>query len=165
MEIRKRKLLVGSRFLSFMIENEAYCLEILKVKELMGMSEVTPIPQTPEYIKGVINLRGQIIPIIDLRLKFGMVFKEYNKRTSIIVVEVDYEGEISYMGVVVDSIREVISIPEENISKASYINSKIKSDFIKGIANTPDGIVIVLDVVKILSDDDLAFIKTVEKTA
>ncbi|HBD96450.1 MAG: hypothetical protein A2015_16005 [Spirochaetes bacterium GWF1_31_7] len=163
MEIRKRKLLIGQRFLSFVIENEVYCMEILKVKELLGMTTITQIPQTPEYIKGVLNLRGQIIPIIDLRLKFGMPFKEYTKRTSIIVTEIEYEGDISYMGIVVDSIQEVISIPEENISKATFINAKIKSDFIKGIANTSEGIVIVLDVVKILNEEEFELLKSVEK--
>lgn len=162
MEIRKRKLLVGTRFLSFAIENELYCMEILKVKELMGMTEITPIPQTPDFIKGVINLRGQIIPIIDLRLKFGMEFKTYTKRTSIIVVEVDYENEMMLMGMVVDSIKEVIGIPDDKVSKANYINSKIKADFIKGIANTPDGIAVILDVIKILNDDELNFLKGIE---
>lgn len=165
MEIRKRKSLIGARFLSFKIDNETYCMDILSVKELMGMSELTVIPQTPEYIKGVINLRGSIIPIIDLRLKFGMTFKEYSKRTSIIVVEMNVSGEKTYMGLVVDSIQEVISIPEEHISKAAYINAKIQSDFIKGIGNTDEGIVILLDVGKILDEDEFNMIKDIEKAS
>jgi len=163
MEITKRKLMNGARFLSFILDNELYCMEILKVKELMGMTSITPIPQTNEYIRGVINLRGQIIPIIDLRLIFELQFKEYTKRTSIVVVDVDVENEAMLMGLIVDSIQEVISIPEDKISKVPYINSKIKSEYIKGIGNTPDGIIIILDVVKILNSKEYDFLKTVEK--
>jgi purine-binding chemotaxis protein CheW len=159
MEIARRKSLSGARFLSFRLDTEAYCMEILKVKELMGMSEITPLPQTPDFIRGVINLRGQIIPIVDLRLDFGLPFKEYTKRTSIIVVELEYQGEAMLIGLVVDSIEEVISIPEEKISRIPYINAKVKAEYIKGIANTSEGIKIILDVVKVLNDEELAAIK------
>ncbi len=162
MEMTKRKLLIGARFLSFTVAEENYCMEILKVKELMGMTAITPLPRTPAYIRGVINLRGQIIPIIDLRLKFGLEFKEYGKRTSIIVVEVPYLGERMLMGLVVDSIQEVVSIPEDKISSIPYINAKIKAEYIKGVADTPEGMKIVLDVVKVLTDDELAALKTIE---
>jgi purine-binding chemotaxis protein CheW len=158
MEMARRKLLIGARFLSFTLGSEAYCMEILKVKELMGMTEITPLPQTPEYIRGVINLRGQIIPIIDMRLKFGLPPEAYSKRTCIIVVELDYQGESMLMGLVVDSIQEVISIPEDKISKIPFINAKVRAEYIKGVANTAEGIKLILDVVKILSDDELAAI-------
>jgi purine-binding chemotaxis protein CheW len=164
MEMTKRKLMIGTRFLSFILDEESYCMEILKVKELMGMTSITPIPQTPEYIRGVINLRGQIIPIIDLRLIFGLQFKEYTKRTSIMVVEIEVENEIMLMGLIVDSIQEVVSIPEDKISKVPYINAKIKSEYIQGIGNTPEGIIIILDVVKILSTEEYSFLKTIDKT-
>jgi purine-binding chemotaxis protein CheW len=163
MEMTKRKLMIGARFLSFVLDEESYCMEILKVKELMGMTSITPIPQTPEYIRGVINLRGQIIPIIDLRLVFGLPFKEYTKRTSIMVVEIEVNNEIMLLGLVVDSIQEVVSIPEDKISKVPYINAKIKSEYIKGIGNTPEGIIIILDVVKILNSKEYSFLKTIDK--
>jgi purine-binding chemotaxis protein CheW len=159
MEMTKRKLLNGARFLSFTVDNENYCIDILKVKELMGMTTITPLPRTPQFIRGVINLRGQIIPIIDLRLKFGLSFQEYTKRTCIIVVEVSYEGENILMGLVVDAIQEVVSIPEEKMSKIPYINAKIRSEYIKGIADTPEGMKIILDVLKVLSDEELAAVK------
>ena len=164
MELRVKKNTSGERFLSFILENETYCMEILKVKELLGMTTITKIPQTPEYLRGVLNLRGQIIPIIDLRLKFGLPFKEYHKRTSIIVTEIDFDNETGYMGLVVDTIREVITIPKDAISKANFINAKIKSDYIKGIANTDEGIVIMLDVIRILTDEELALLKNIEGT-
>lgn len=159
MELNKRRVLSGSRFLSFSLNEENYCLDILKVKEMVGLSKITAIPQTPEYIKGVINLRGRIIPIIDLRIKFGMPEKEYDKRTSIIVIELHEEGETIYMGIVVDTIQEVLGIPEEKITKLPYINSKIKSEYIRGIAETPEGIKIVLDIEKVLNSDEFVLLK------
>ncbi|HAH61588.1 MAG TPA: chemotaxis protein CheW [Treponema sp.] len=159
MEMTRRKLLNGMRFLSFTVDNENYCMDILKVKELMGMTAITPLPRTPQFIRGVINLRGQIIPIIDLRLKFGLPFQEYTKRTCIIVVEVNFEEENILMGLVVDAIQDVVSIPEDKMSKIPYINARIKSEYIKGIADTPEGMKIVLDVLKILNDEELAVVK------
>jgi purine-binding chemotaxis protein CheW len=159
MEMAKRKLLNGARFLNFSLAGESYCIDILKVKELMGMTSVTPLPRTPAFIRGVINLRGQIIPVIDLRLKFGLEFQEYAKRTCIIVVEVAYSDENVLMGLVVDSIQDVVSIPEEKLSKIPYINARIKSEYIRGVADTPEGIKIVLDVLKVLNEEELAVVK------
>ena len=159
MEMTKRKLLNGTRFLSFMLDNESYCMDILKVKELMGMAAITPLPRTPQFIRGVINLRGQIIPVVDLRLKFGLAFQEYTKRTCIIVVEVSYSGTNILMGLVVDSIQDVVSIPDEKLSKIPYINARIRSEYIRGVADTPEGMKIVLDVLKVLSDEELAVVR------
>jgi Chemotaxis signal transduction protein len=159
MEMTKRKLLNGARFLSFTLDSESYCMDILKVKELMGMTSITPLPRTPSFIKGVINLRGQIIPVIDLRLKFGLAFKDYTKRTCIIVVEVTYSGEYVLMGIVVDAIQDVVSIPEEKLSKIPYVSARIKSEYIRGVADTPEGMKIVLDVLKVLNEEELAAVK------
>ncbi|MCK9170554.1 MAG: chemotaxis protein CheW [Treponema sp.] len=159
MEMTKRKLLNGARFLSFTLDSESYCIDILKIKELMGMTAITPLPRTPAFIRGVINLRGQIIPVIDLRLKFGLDFRAYTKRTCIIVVEVVSEGASMLLGVVVDSIQDVVSIPEEKLSKIPYINARIKSEYIRGVAGTPEGMKIVLDVLKVLSEEELAVVK------
>jgi len=159
MEISRLKTQSGSRYLNFMLETESYCMEILKVKELMGMADITPLPQTPPFIRGVINLRGQIIPIIDLRLKFGLEFRAYGKRTTIIVVEVEIDGDMMLMGLVVDSIQEVIAIPDEKIKVLPYINSRVKAEYIRGVADTPDGMKIILDVLKILSDEEFVQLK------
>ena len=150
---------VGERYLSFVIDKENYCIDILTVKELLGMTNITPLPKTESFIKGVINLRGQIIPIIDLRLKFGLDEIEYTKQTGIIIVEVSFTGETMLMGIIVDRILEVINISDDNISKISYINARIKSEYIRGIANTEDGIKIILDVLKILNSDELSLMK------
>ena len=165
MEMTKRKVLIGARYLTFTVDDENYCMEIITVKELMGMTSITPLPRTPEFIRGVINLRGQIIPIVDLRVKFGLPFKEYGKRTSIIVAEVHYLGEPMLMGLVVDSIQEVISIPDDRMSRIPYINARIKAEYIKGIADTQEGMKIILDVLKVLSDDELATVRSAEDPA
>lgn len=162
METNKRKTLSGARFLSFVLNDEEYCIEILKIKEIMGMTNITPIPQTPEFIKGVINLRGQIIPIIDLRLKFQMLFKDYSKRTSIIIVELLYEKEKTLMGIVVDTIKEVVGIPEEKITKIPYINAKIKTEYIRGMTEMGNSIKIILDIAKVLNEEEFSMIKELD---
>jgi purine-binding chemotaxis protein CheW len=156
MDIAKRKMHNGARYMSFTLDNENYCLDILNVKELMGITTITPLPRTPSFIRGVINLRGQIIPIIDLRLRFELPFEEYTKRTAIIVVEVPYESEKILMGLVVDSLQDVISIPADKLAKIPYVNTKVNSDYIKGVANTEEGMKIVLDIIKILNSDEIA---------
>ena len=157
--VSRKKMAIGERYLSFIIDKENYCIDILTVKELLGMTNITPLPKTDNYIKGVINLRGQIIPIIDLRLKFGIEEIAYTKQTGIIIVEISFSGETMLMGIIVDRILEVINIADDNISKISYINSRIKAEYIRGIANTEDGIKIILDVLKILNSDELSLMK------
>lgn len=159
MENTRKKMTVGERYLSFVIDKENYCIDILTVKELLGMTNITPLPKTESFIKGVINLRGQIIPIIDLRLKFGLEEIPYTKQTGIIIVEVSFSGEGMLMGIIVDRILEVINITEDNISKISYLNARIKAEYIRGIANTEDGIKIILDVLKILNSEELSLMK------
>lgn len=161
MERIRDKSLAGARYLNFSLGKESYCMEILKVKELMGMTEITPLPQTPEFIRGVINLRGQIIPIIDMRLKFDLDFLDYTKRTSIIVVEIVLDDELMFMGLVVDSIQEVILIPDDKINSIPYVNTRVKAEYVRGVAETPDGMKIVLDVQKILSDEEFVQLKAI----
>lgn len=161
MDSSRRRTVTGSRFLNFTIDTESYCMDILKVKELMGMTDITPLPQTPPFIRGVINLRGQIIPIVDLRLKFGLEFKAYNKRTTIIVVEIDLDGDHMLMGLVVDAIQEVVAIPEEKINTLPYINTKVKAEYIRGVADTPEGMKIILDVLKVLGDEEFVQLKAI----
>jgi purine-binding chemotaxis protein CheW len=162
MEISRRKTMVGTRFLSFVLHDEEYCIEILKIKEIMGMADITMIPQTPVFIKGVINLRGRIIPIVDLRLKFSLPQTDYTDRTCIIIVELKYEEELTLMGVVVDTIQEVVNIPEEKIARVPYINAKIRSEYIRGIAEVGDKIKIVLDITKVLTDEEFVIVKELD---
>lgn len=158
MEITKRKSLTGARYLNFVIDNEQYCIDITKIREIMAMTELTPIPQTPDFISGVINLRGKIIPIIDLRLKFCLPFLEYTNRTCIIVVEIIKDEQCSLMGLTVDVIHEVINISENKIYQIPLINSRIESDYIKGMVEVDGKIMVVLDIENVIGEDEFVLL-------
>jgi purine-binding chemotaxis protein CheW len=147
------------KYLTFTMANEDYGLEILKVREIIGMMDITAIPQTPHYVKGVINLRGRVIPVIDLRLKFGMPPMEYGERTCIIVVEVVSDLGALQMGVVVDSVSEVLNINGEEIEPSPSFGSRIKTQYIMGIAKAKGSIKILLDIDRVLTSEELAGIE------
>lgn len=163
MEISRRKMLSGARFLSFVLGGDEYCIPIANVKEIRGMTTITHLPQTPEFIQGVINLRGQIVPVVDLRLRFGMPFLEYHERSTIIVVEVEALGQKDYLGVVVDQIRDVVSIPDDQVKAVPYIQSKVKTEYIQGIAELGNRIMIVLNITKILSEEEYVQIRSIDQ--
>jgi purine-binding chemotaxis protein CheW len=137
------------KFLTFTLGNEAYGIEIKYVTEIIGIQPVTEVPELPEYIKGIINLRGKIIPVMDVRLRFKKPFKEYNDRTCVIVVDIK---DIS-IGLIVDSVSEVLSIPDEEIVVPPDIN-KAGNKYIKGIGKTGNEVKLLLDCNKLLSEDD-----------
>ncbi len=121
------------KYLSFALANEEYGLEILKVREIIGYMEITGVPQTPHHIKGVINLRGQVIPVVDLRANFGMESTEVTEQTCIIVVEID-QGERTYnVGIIVDCVQEVLDIKAESIEAPPQFGSSVDTDFILGM--------------------------------
>ena len=140
------------RYLTFKVKNEDYGIEIVRVQEIVGIQDITPVPEMPNYIKGVINLRGNVINVVDIRLRFGMVEKEYDERTCIIIIQV----EDVELGVIVDNVNEVCVIPEEDIKKSSKLGSKnSKGSFIKGLGKLDDKIKMILDVEKLLSEEEL----------
>ncbi|MFH2046524.1 MAG: chemotaxis protein CheW [Pseudomonadota bacterium] len=143
------------KYLSFGISDEKYGLGILDVREIIGMLPIRPIPQMPEFIKGVINLRGKVIPVIDMRLKFDMEPLEYNDRTCIIVVEVSGLTGSTLMGLVVDTVWEVSDIKEDETEDCPQFGSNTNNNNILGIAKTKEGIIILLDIDKILQADDI----------
>ncbi|MDR2406309.1 MAG: chemotaxis protein CheW [Deltaproteobacteria bacterium] len=143
------------KYLTFQLAGEGYGIGILKVREIIGMLPVTPVPQTPMFLKGVINLRGQVIPVVDLRLKFNLPEEEYTERTSIIVVEVKgLTGNIP-IGIVVDTVSEVINIQAHEIEPAPAFGSTIDMNFILGMAKTSDGVKILLNIDLVLSAEEL----------
>jgi purine-binding chemotaxis protein CheW len=147
------------KYLTFTLANEDYGLEILKVREIIGMMDITQVPQTPEYVKGVINLRGRVIPVIDLRLKFGLESAEYGERTCIIVVEVQSEMGPVQMGVVVDSVSEVLNINGDDIEPPPSFGSRLNTQFILGIAKAKGTIKILLDIDRVLNSEEMAGIE------
>lgn len=134
------------KLLTFSLGEEGYGISILKVKEIIGMLDITPVPRTPDFIKGVINLRGKIIPVMDLRVKFGMEEKEYNERTCIIVVEVNLKGTERLLGVVVDMVSEVVTISSDQIEPPPEYGMKLEHNFILGIGKIKERVVIILDI-------------------
>ena len=143
------------KYLTFQLAEEGYGIGILKVREIIGMLPVTPVPQTPIFLKGVINLRGQVIPVVDLRLKFGLMEEDYTERTSIIVVEVKGLSNNIPIGIVVDTVSEVINIQAEEIEPAPTFGSSISINFILGMAKTEGGVKILLDIDQVLSAEEL----------
>jgi purine-binding chemotaxis protein CheW len=152
-----QKEYAGSRegkYLTFSLGGEEYGLEILKVKEIIGIMNITSVPQTPSYVKGVINLRGKVIPVVDLRLKFGMETLEYNERTCIIVVDIARKNAAKViMGIVVDSVSEVLNIKGEEIENAPTFGVSLNTDYILGMAKIKGTVKILLDIDMVLTSD------------
>ena len=144
------------KYLTFALANEEYGLEILKVCEIIGYMEITAVPQTPAYVKGVINLRGQVIPVIDLRAKFGMGTTEITEEMCIIVVETGQDGQSVSTGIVVDHVEEVFDISDENIEDAPQFGSAVNTDFILGMGKIGESVKILLDIDRILAGDNFS---------
>jgi purine-binding chemotaxis protein CheW len=143
------------KYLTFALGSEEYGLEILKVREIIGFMEITAVPQTPAYVKGVINLRGQVIPVIDLRSKFGMQTADVTDETCIIVVEICQNGRKFSTGIVVDHVQEVLDIDGENIEEAPQFGASVDTDFILGMGKVGDSVKILLDIDKVLVGQEL----------
>lgn len=147
------------KYLTFCLAGEEYGIGILKIKEIIGLMPITPVPQTPPFIKGVINLRGKVIPIVDLRIKFGMEQRDYSERTCIIVVEIKGDGGAILVGIVVDSVSEVLNIKASDIDETPILGSGIETDYILGMAKVNGGVKILLNIDKVLGLGELANIK------
>jgi len=146
----------AGKYLTFGLADEEYGLEILKVREILGMLEITAVPQTPHYIKGVVNLRGKVIPVVDLRTKFGLESVEQTAETCIIVVDVSGVE----MGIVVDRVSEVRNIEEKNIDDPPNFGVAVDTSFILGMGKSKDNVAMLLDISKVLTDSDLEDIGT-----
>lgn len=150
----------GGKYLSFSLAEEEYGIGILKIKEIIGMMNITVVPQTPEFVKGVINLRGKVIPVIDLRLRFGMKAAEYTERTCIIVIEIESRNGTMLIGIVVDSVSEVLNVRSENIEAPPAFGA-LDTEFILGMAKIDRKVKILLDIDKVLRADEIDGLKRV----
>ena len=140
----------GSKYLTFKLANEEYGVEILKVRELIGLMDITAVPRMPVYMKGVINLRGKVIPVVDLRLKFGLDEIAHTEQTCIIVVDVGQE-----IGIIIDAVSEVLDIAGDNIEPAPAMGASVDTSFILGMGKVGDAVKILLDIDKVLTTDEL----------
>ena len=151
------------KYLTFALGPEEYGLEILKVREIIGYMEITAVPQTPHHVKGVINLRGQVIPVIDLRTKFGMETAEVTEETCIIVVETSQGDRKFSTGIVVDRVQEVLDIAGENIEEAPQFGSSVNTDFILGMGKIDESVKILLDIDRVLAGTDFGSFSSMTK--
>lgn len=143
------------KYLTFSLGEEEYGIGILKVREIIGMMPITPVPLAPDFVKGVINLRGKVIPIVDLRRKFGMPQADYTERTCIIVVEIRGASSQLPMGIVVDSVSEVLNIKASDIEETPSFGGNLKTEYILGIGKMDGGIKILLDIDRVLSAEEI----------
>jgi purine-binding chemotaxis protein CheW len=143
------------KYLTFTLAEEEYGIGILKIKEIIGMMPITSVPQTPDFVKGVINLRGKVIPVMDLRLRFGMPEIDYTERTCIIVVEIDGQAGTVLIGIVVDSVSEVLNIKGDDIEDTPSFGSKLDTVYILGMAKMEGAVKILLDINRVLGNEEI----------
>ncbi len=147
---------VAGKFLTFDLADEEYGLEILRVREIIGMMDITPVPRTPDFVLGVINLRGKVIPVADLRLKFGLPYKEPDDRTCVIVVEIKNQDETVQMGIVVDRVNEVVDVKASDVEPTPSFGVTLDTSFILGMAKVGEKVKILLDIDRVLTSSEVA---------
>jgi purine-binding chemotaxis protein CheW len=148
----------GGKFLTFCLADEEYGVDIHQIKEILALVDITPVPRTPDFVKGVINLRGRIIPVIDLRVRFGMEEIEYTKETCIIVINIQRENSLVTMGVIVDRVSEVTDIEGGNISEVPGFGTSVDTEFMEGIGKVDDRIVLLLSIDRVMNDSEVSMI-------
>ncbi len=149
----------ATQHLTFNLDEEVFAVDISKVREVLEYTAVTKVPQTPEFMKGVINLRGHVVPVVDLRLKFGMQEAEKTVNTCIIIVEVSVDKDTAVLGALADSVQEVHDFEHDQIEPAPKIGTRLKTDFIKGMGKRNDQFIMILDIDKVFSTDELAIVQ------
>ena len=149
-----------TQYLTFKLEGEIFALDISKVREVLDFTAITKVPRTPEFMRGVINLRGNVVPVVDMRLKFGMTKTENTVNTCIIIVEIHLDGETTVLGALADAVQEVIELGSGQIEPAPKIGTKLKTDFIRGMGKSDDAFIIILDIDRVFSVDELALVET-----
>ncbi len=163
MEAKKAKGvgLGNNRFLTFYLQDEIYGVNIFDVKEIIAMMKTTPVPKTPKFIKGVMNLRGNIIPVVDMRIKFDMPEVEPQMYTAIVIVTIEGKN----IGFIVDKVEEVVNVEDENISPPPEFGSQIDTKFIRNMARQKNKVVMILDLVALFGEEELNMVQNLSKTA
>ena len=146
----------NNQYLTFKLDDEVFALGIDKVREVLDYTSVTKVPQTPDFMRGVINLRGSVVPVVDMRLKFAMAKTEKTVNTCIIIVEINLEGETTVLGALADSVQEVLDLEPQQIEPAPKIGTKLRTDFIRGMGKRDEQFIIILDIDKVFSSEELA---------
>jgi purine-binding chemotaxis protein CheW len=148
-----------SQYLTFKLDQEIYALDITQVREVLDFSEITKVPRMPEFMRGVINLRGGVVPVVDLRLKFGMTRTEKTVDTCIIIIDLAIGGENTLLGALADSVQEVLTMEPDQIVPPPKIGTRLNTEFIKGMGKKNDEFVIIIDIDKVFSLDEMAVLQ------
>jgi purine-binding chemotaxis protein CheW len=151
----------AGKYLAFRLGKEEFAIQVLKVREIMGVQDITAVPQTPQYVKGVINLRGKVIPVVDLRLKFGLPEIEYTQRTCIIVVQVRGEADRMLMGIIVDGVSEVLNLAAVDIENTPDFGEGVATPYLLGMAKAKGKVSILLDINQVLTTQEIQRIEAV----
>ena len=151
-----------NQYLTFKLDEEIFGLAIGKVREVLDFTTVTRVPQTPPYMRGVINLRGSVVPVIDLHQKFGLAQTEKTVNTCIIIAEIEMDGETTVLGALADSVQEVLDIEPDQIEPPPKIGTKLRIEFIQGMGKQNEEFIIILDIDKIFSADELSQVQNLE---
>ena len=153
------EIMETTQYLTFKLEEEIFALDISKVREVLDFTSITKVPRTPEFMRGVINLRGNVVPVVDMRLKFGMTKTENTVNTCIIIVEIHLDGETTVLGALADAVQEVIELGSGQIEPAPKIGTRLKTDFIQGMGKQGEGFIIILDIDRVFSADELSLVQ------
>lgn len=148
------------QYLTFKLSEEIFGVDVAQVREILDYVKITKVPQTPDFMCGVINLRGSVVPVVDMNLKFGMQKRERTVNTCIVVVEVKIDDSTTIIGALVDSVQEVFEIEPENIEPAPKIGTKLKTDFIKGMGKQDDKFIIILDIDKVFTTEEIELVQS-----
>lgn len=154
-----------TQFLTYKLADEVFALDIGKVREVLDFSEITQVPRMPDYMRGVINLRGSVVPVVDLRRKFGMSTTEKTVNTCVIIAEVNVEGSTTVLGALADSVQEVLDLEPNQIEPAPRIGTKLRAEFIRGMGKHNNRFIIILDIDKVFSVDEVAAVETLGTAA
>jgi purine-binding chemotaxis protein CheW len=148
-----------TQYLTFKLQEEVFALDISTVREVLDFTNITRVPKTPDFMRGVINLRGSVVPVVDLRLKFGLPVTEKTVNTCVIIVEVDVDDEMIVLGVLADSVQEVLDLDPGHIEPAPKIGTRLNTEFIKGMGKQNDRFIIILDIDKVFSTNELVLVQ------
>ncbi len=151
------------QYLTFILEDELFAVDVIKVREVLDFTNITKIPRTPDYMRGVINLRGSVVPVLDLRLKFGMSKTENTINTCIIVMEVVTDTETIILGALADSVQEVFELEPDQIEPTPRIGTRFNAEFLKGMGKRDDKFLMILDIDKIFTFEELSEMQEANK--
>lgn len=157
--MESNEILQTNQFFTFTLEKEIFAIDISQIKEVLEFTHITKVPQTPDMMKGVINLRGSVVPVIDMRLKFEMGEIEKTVDTCIVIIEIKIDGNTTMIGALVDAVKEVMDLNSDQIEPSPKIGTQLNTDYIKGMGKHDEQFIIILDIDKIFSNTDLEMVQ------